>query len=88
MEVELHYPGEHMLALRARGARRRFATHAIHGDHDMARSGSTSVVVIALFGNLAIAACKFVAASLTGSAAMASEGVHSLADTANELLLL
>lgn len=88
MEMELHYPGEHMLALRARGACRRFATHAIHGDHDMARSGSTSVVVIALFGNLAIAACKFVAASLTGSAAMASEGVHSLADTANELLLL
>ena len=54
----------------------------------MARSDSTAVVVIALIGNLCITASKFAAAVLTGSAAMASEGVHSLADTANELLLL
>jgi cation diffusion facilitator family transporter len=54
----------------------------------MARSDSTAVVVIALIGNLCITASKFAAAALTGSAAMASEGVHSLADTANELLLL
>ncbi len=52
------------------------------------RSDNKIVVVLALCGNLAIAASKFVAASLTGSTAMASEGIHSLADTANELLLL
>src|SRR5512142_1704725 len=54
----------------------------------MARSESTVVVVIALIGNLCITASKFGAAVFTGSAAMASEGVHSLADTTNELLLL
>jgi cation diffusion facilitator family transporter len=54
----------------------------------MARSGSTFVVIVALFGNLCITASKFAVAAITGSAAMASEGVHSLADTANELLLL
>ena len=54
----------------------------------MARSGSHAVVVIALIANLCITASKFVAAAFTGSAAIASEGVHSLADTANELLLL
>ena len=51
-------------------------------------SESRTVVLIALAGNFAIAASKFVAATVTGSAAMASEGVHSLADTVNELLLL
>jgi cation diffusion facilitator family transporter len=54
----------------------------------MARSESTVVVIIALIGNLLITASKFAAAVITGSAAMASEGVHSLADTTNELLLL
>lgn len=51
-------------------------------------SESRKVIFAALFGNLAIAVSKFVAAVLSGSAAMFSEGVHSLVDTLNEVLLL
>lgn len=54
----------------------------------MASSGSTRVIVAALGGNAGIAVAKFVAAAWTGSAAMLSEAIHSLADTANQGLLL
>ncbi|RKQ97208.1 cation diffusion facilitator family transporter [Kushneria sinocarnis] len=51
-------------------------------------SESKAVVYAAMGGNLLIALTKFVAAAITGSAAMLSEGIHSVVDTGNQVLLL
>src|SRR5215204_6678847 len=44
-------------------------------------------VVVAVAANLLVAVAKGVTAVLTGSAAMLAETTHSIADTANEVLL-
>ena len=51
-------------------------------------SSSRKVIVAALIGNALISVTKFGAAMFTGSAAMFSEGIHSVVDTGNQVLLL
>jgi cation diffusion facilitator family transporter len=54
----------------------------------MSSQGSTKAVIFALGGNLLIAIIKFIVSSITGSAAMLAESIHSTADSLNQVLLL
>jgi cation diffusion facilitator family transporter len=51
-------------------------------------SGAPVTIYGAIGANFIIAVAKFIAAVFTGSSAMLSEGIHSVADTGNQLLLL
>jgi cation diffusion facilitator family transporter len=54
----------------------------------MSASGGTKAIIAALLANLGIAITKFIAWAISGSSSMLAEGVHSLADSGNQLLLI
>lgn len=49
---------------------------------------SRRLILLALTANALIAVTKFIAAGVSGSAAMLAEAIHSVADTGNQLFLL
>jgi cation diffusion facilitator family transporter len=51
-------------------------------------SESRRLILLALAANFGIAVTKFIAAGISGSAAMLAEAFHSVADTGNQLFLL
>lgn len=54
----------------------------------MSTEGSTRAIFAALSANIGIAITKFIAAAFSGSASMFAEGIHSVADSGNQILLL
>ena len=54
----------------------------------MSEHHDNRTLLIAFAANLGIAVSKFVAAAFTGSSAMLTEGIHSVVDSANQLLLI
>lgn len=53
----------------------------------MSSETGTKTIIVAAGANIGIAVAKFIAGSMSGSAAMLSEAVHSVVDTGNEILL-
>ncbi len=61
------------------------------GDSQPAKNGghgSTASVFAAIAANILVGIVKFIAAGISGSAAMISEGIHSIVDSGNGMLVL
>ena len=54
----------------------------------MSTGSSKTSIYAAMAANIAIGIAKFIGASISGSSAMLSEGIHSVVDSVNEVLLL
>ncbi len=54
----------------------------------MSTGSSKTSIYAAMAANIAIGIAKFAGASISGSSAMLSEGIHSVVDSVNEVLLL
>ena len=54
----------------------------------MSTEGSMRAIIAALLANIGIAITKFIAAAFSGSASMLAEGIHSVADSCNQILLI
>lgn len=54
----------------------------------MSAGSSKTSIYAAMAANVAIGVAKFIGASISGSSAMLSEGIHSVVDSVNEVLLL
>lgn len=72
----------------AAGLEKRQTIVPLEGKDIVSAHGSKKALLAALAANTGIAVAKFSGALYTGSASMMSEGVHSLVDTGNQILLL
>ena len=52
------------------------------------KNESVVTVIAAILGNILVGVVKFIAAALSGSSAMIAEGIHSIVDSGNGLLIL
>src|SRR3954468_20607271 len=63
------------------------AAPAAEGGHGGGHGGVRAIIA-ALLANLGIAVARFVAFFVTGASSMLAEGIHSVADSGNQVLLL
>ena len=66
----------------------RFDGRPLGAQREAEEGESPIAVIAAVVANIAIGIVKFIAAAISGSSAMFSEGVHSIVDSGNGLLIL